>query len=152
MGGTLSLWHLAVSLDVVELINQKNSQGKLVRKFENLSLDSSPWLTDAKSHIFEANKIPNTGVNTSYDWSVLIVSYASSQIAPSSCPHTTWMRLRCWATVLPSWRVEVWNAVDHPSTWKTSWVKVTNSPSLRRYTPIEGFYFTAKSSLDSSFT
>lgn len=57
----------------------------------------------------------------------------SSQIAPSSCPPTTWMRPKFSATASPSWKEEAWNVVDPPSTWRTSWVKATNSLSPRRY-------------------
>lgn len=63
--------------------------------------------------------------------------HLSPQSAPSSCPRTTWTRLKFWATASPSWREEDWSAADPPSTWKTNWVKATNSLSPRRYSPSE---------------
>lgn len=55
------------------------------------------------------------------------------QTAPSSCPPTTWTKLKCWATALPSWRGGAWSAADRRFTSKTSWVKATISRSAGRY-------------------
>lgn len=50
----------------------------------------------------------------------------------SFCRHTTWMRLRCWATALPSWNRVDSDAVDHHFTSRKLLGMATISRSPRR--------------------
>lgn len=55
------------------------------------------------------------------------------QTAPLSCPPITWTKPKYWVTASPSWSGEGWSVAAPRSTWKTSWVKATTSPSPGRY-------------------
>lgn len=54
------------------------------------------------SYSYGLGKLCNNAFTNYADYFMCV----SSQIAPSSCPPTTWMRLKYWATASPSWRGE----------------------------------------------